>query len=107
MEANKEQLITNIIANCDYIKELLNENILHAAPISTLIEIAVPLVETRNRFVEILSLDNEEEEDWDFNISIGVCWKPSIPEKYSSILGWVKIQTPIQDNYFLVDFQSR
>ena len=31
MEANKEQLISNIIADFDYIKQLLNENILHAA----------------------------------------------------------------------------
>ena len=56
MEANKEQLITNIIADCDYIKQLLNENILRAAPISTLIKIAPLLEETRNRMVEILSL---------------------------------------------------
>ena len=80
MEANKEQLITNIIANFDYIKQLLNENILRAAPISTLIKIARLLEETRNRLVEILSLEDEEEEDWDYNVSIGVCWKPSIPE---------------------------
>ena len=63
MEANKEQLITNIIADCDYIKQLLNENILRAAPISTLIKIARLLEETRNRMVEILSLEDEEEED--------------------------------------------
>ena len=80
MEANKEQLITNIIANFDYMKQLLNENTLHAAPISTLIKIARLLEETRNRMVEILSLEDEEEEDWDYNVSIGVCWKPSIPE---------------------------
>ena len=63
MEANKEQLITNIIADCDYIKQLLNENILRAAPISTLIKIARLLEETRNRMVEILSLEDEEEEN--------------------------------------------
>ena len=63
MEANKEQLITNIIADCDYIKQLLNENILRAAPISTLIKIAPLLEETRNRMVEILSLEDEEEEN--------------------------------------------
>ena len=63
MEANKEQLISNIIADCDYIKQLLNENILRAAPISTLIKIAPLLEETRNRMVEILSLEDEEEED--------------------------------------------
>ena len=80
MEANKEQLISNIIADFDYIKQLLNENILRAAPISTLIKIAPLLEETRNRMVEILSLEDEEEEDWDYNVSIGVCWKPSIPE---------------------------
>ena len=63
MEANKEQLITNIIENWDYIEELLNENILCAAPIITLIQIAVLLKKTRNRLVEILSLEDEEEED--------------------------------------------
>ena len=63
MEANKEQLISNIIADFDYIKQLLNENILRAAPISTLIKIAPLLEETRNRMVEILSLEDEEEED--------------------------------------------
>ena len=63
MEANKEQLITNIIENWDYIEELLNQNILCAAPISTLIKIARLLEETRNRMVEILSLEDEEEED--------------------------------------------
>ena len=63
MEANKEQLITNIIADCDYIKQLLNKNILRAAPISTLIKIARLLEETRNRLEEILSLEDEEEED--------------------------------------------
>ena len=78
MEAKKEQLITNIIANFDYMKQLLNENTLHAAPISTLIKIARLLEETKDRLVEILSL--EDEEDWDYNVSIGVCWKPSIPE---------------------------
>ena len=66
MEANKEQLITNIIANCDYIKELLNEIILHAAPISSLIKIAQLLEETRNRLVEILILEDEEEKNWDY-----------------------------------------
>ena len=63
MEANKEQLITIIIANYDYIKQISNENILCAAPISTLIKIARLLEETRNRMVEILSLEDEEEED--------------------------------------------
>ena len=63
MEANKEQLISNIIADFDYIKQLLNENILRAAPISTLIKIAPLLEETRNRMVEILSLEDEEEEN--------------------------------------------
>ena len=63
MEANKEQLISNIIADFDYIKQLVNENILRAAPISTLIKIARLLEETRNRMVEILSLEEEEEED--------------------------------------------
>ena len=63
MEANKEQLIANILADCDYIKQLLNENILRAAPISTLIKIAPLLEETRNRMVEILSLEDEEEEN--------------------------------------------
>ena len=63
MEANKEQLITNILANCVYIEQLLNENILCAAPISTLIEIAGLMEEFRNRLVEILSLGDEEEED--------------------------------------------
>ena len=63
MEANKEQLITYIIENCVYIEELLNENFLCAAPISTLIQIAELLEETRNRLVEILSSEDEEEED--------------------------------------------
>ena len=63
MEANKEQLITNIIENFVYIEQLLSENILCAAPISTLIKIARLLEETRNRLVEILSLEDEEEED--------------------------------------------
>ena len=62
MEANKEQLISNIIADFDYIKQLLNENILRAAPISTLIKIARLLEETINRMVEI-SLEDEEEEN--------------------------------------------
>ena len=63
MEANKEQLITIIIANYDYIKQVLNENILRAAPISTLIKISRLLEETRNRLEKLLSLEDEEEEN--------------------------------------------
>ena len=83
MEANKEQLITNILANYDYIKQLLNENTLRAAPISKLIEIALLLEETRNRLLEILSSEDEEEGDWEDNISIGVYWKPFISDVLS------------------------
>ena len=69
-----------VLKNCFqpgvYIKQLLNENILHAAPISTLIEITVLLEETWNRVMEIGEVEDEEEQDWDYNIRMRVCLKP-------------------------------
>ena len=74
MEANKEQLITNIIANFDYMKQLLNENTLHAAPISTLIKIARLLEETINRLVEILSLGKLSKKKTTKHMEFSICW---------------------------------
>ena len=63
MEANKEQLINYIFSNLVYIEQLLHEDILFAAPISSLIEIAELLEDTRKRVLEILSLEDEDGED--------------------------------------------
>ena len=62
MEANKEHLVSNIIANFVYIKHLLHEDILGETQISTLIELARLLEDTNKRLVEISS-NGEEEED--------------------------------------------
>ena len=63
METNKEQLINYIFSESAYIEQLLQEDILYAAPISTLIELAGLLEDTRKRVLEILSLEDEEEDD--------------------------------------------
>ena len=63
MEVNKEQLINYIFLNWVYIEELLHEDILCAAPISKLIELAELLDDTRKRVLEILSLEDEDGED--------------------------------------------
>ena len=63
MEANKEQLINYIFLESAYIEQLLHEDILYAAPINTLIELAGLLEDTRKRVLEILSLEDEEEDD--------------------------------------------
>ena len=62
MEANKEQLLNSIFSDLVYIEQILHEDILFAAPISTLIEIAGLLEDTRKRVLEIL-LEDEEEND--------------------------------------------
>ena len=63
MEANKEQLINYIFSESAYIEQLLHEDILYAAPISTLIELAGLLEDTKKRVLEILSFEDEEEDD--------------------------------------------
>ena len=100
MVPNKEQLITNILANYDYIKQLLNENILHAAPISTLIEITVLLEETWNRVMEIGEVEDEEEQDWDYNIRMRVCLKPPF------LKHWLILHQLQNTAFFCVIFQS-
>ena len=60
MEANKEQLLNCIFSDCAFIEQLLCEDILFAAPIRTLMELAGLLEDTRKRLLEILSKDEEE-----------------------------------------------
>ena len=62
MDANKEHLVSNIIANLVYIKHLLHEDILGETQISTLIELARLLEDTNKRLVEISSKGEEEDE---------------------------------------------
>ena len=61
MEANKEQLVDNIMANFVFIKDLLHEDNLGETDVSTLIELARLLEDTSKRLMEISSQEDEED----------------------------------------------
>ena len=54
MEADKEQLVSNIIANFDYIKHLLCEDNLGETEISALFEPSRLLEDTNKRLMEMM-----------------------------------------------------
>ena len=61
MEANKEQLVDNIMSNFVVIKDLLHEDNLGETDVSTLIELARLLEDTSKRLMEISSQEDEED----------------------------------------------
>ena len=61
MEANKEQLIDNIMSNFVVIKDLLHEDNLGETDVHTLIELARLLEDTSKRLMEISSQEDEED----------------------------------------------
>ena len=61
MEANKEQLVDNIMSNFVVIKDLLHEDNLGETDVSTLIELARLLEDTSKRLTEITSQEDDED----------------------------------------------
>ena len=61
MEANKEQLVDNIMSNFVVIKDLLHEDNLGETDVHTLIELARLLEDTSKRITEIPSQEDEED----------------------------------------------
>ena len=61
MEANKEQLVDNIMSNFVVIKDLLHEDNLGETDVHTLIELARLLEDTSKRLMEISSQEDEED----------------------------------------------
>ena len=61
MEANKEQLVDNIMSNFVVIKDLLHEDNLGETDVHTLIELARLLEDTSKRLTEISSQEDEED----------------------------------------------